>query len=375
MHAELDDTELQLRDSLARWLADRPDRSGRGRADAEPGAPPWRDLARDLGLLGAGFPEAAGGLGGGLRAHLLIAETLGEALAAEPYLSAAVIAGGLLHRDGGQRAAALCRRLIEGEALVAWAHVEPGMRGDPAEGAAVAATLRRDGGAWRLDGHKTLVQAAPWATHLLASARGEDGGLRLVLLNAAASGVTRRDLRALDGGWSSELRFDAVRIADTDLLFGGADATAEVVRALDEATLGVCAEALGVTRRLLADTVAHAHERRQFGAPIASFQVLQHRIADMHIAREQAEALTWAVVGQMDAPRPQRALAVSSAKVAVNRACRIVGQGAVQIHGAMGITEELAVGRFFRRATQIECQFGSTRQHLRRIDGLQQGGA
>ena len=266
----------------------------------------------------------------------------------------------------------LLSHLIEGDALSAWAHPEPGTRGDPDGAGERATTLRRDGGGWRLDGRKTQVHAAPWATHFVVSATSETDERLLVLIDAGTEGIARRDLRALDGGWSSELAFDGVSVASDARLFGGAEASGELARALDEATLAVCAESLGVMQRLLSDSLAHARERRQFGVPIATFQVLQHRIADMHMAREQAEALVWAVAEREAwSSAPHRALAVSSAKVTVNRACRVVGQGAVQIHGAMGVTEELAAARFFRRATQIERQFGSTHVHLQRIERLQ----
>ncbi|MBI5256905.1 MAG: acyl-CoA dehydrogenase family protein [Burkholderiales bacterium] len=369
MITDLDDTRAALRDSLARYLAERVDPGTQARADLPPPAPLWRGLAQDLGLLGAGFPEDAGGLGGGLAEHLLILQTLGGALAAEPYLSSALIAGGVLQRCGGEAARALLAQLIEGDALLAWAHGEPGQRSGMQ---AVASTLERTTDGWRLHGRKRAVQGAPWATHLLVTAQ-QGGEPALMLVPAETPRLVRRDLRGLDGGWASEIQFDGVVLPDAAVLLSGPAARAGIERALDEAALGACAEALGLMRRLLDDTIAHARERRQFGAPLASFQVLQHRIADMHIAYVQAEALTWSLADTMDAPAPERMGAVSAAKVTVGRALRCVGQGAVQIHGAMGVTEELAVGRCFRRATQLERLFGSTEQHLLRIAALQRG--
>ena len=355
------DTEQALRDSLVRWLGDHVDPALQARADLPPTPPPWRALAQDLGLLGAGLPEAVGGMGGGLRAHLLVLQTLGEALCAEPYLSSALIGGQALQATPAP--AVRLPALISGECLIAFAHLEPGSRGDADP---LQTELRRDGPGWRLHGHKTGVAVAEWATHLVVSARCE-GEPVVLCLAAHAPGVSGRHGRSLDGGSASSLRFDAVPVPASDRL-GGAGLLQLL---LDLATLGVCAEALGVTQRLLDDTLAHARTRRQFGAPIASQQVLQHRLADMHIARVQAQALTWAVAAAFDQATPaQRSLAVSSAKVAAAEACRLVGQGAVQIHGAMGVTEELAAGRWFRRATQIEGQFGSRLQHLRRIDHL-----
>lgn len=364
---DLTDTEQALRDSLSHWLADHLDLALQGREDRPPQPPLWRALATDLGLLGAGLPERAGGLGvgqgGGLRDQLIVLRTLGEWLAAEPYAGSAVVGGAALQAAATPAADALLARLVTGEALFAFAHLAPGARGG-ADG--LRCTLRRDGARWRLDGRKSGVVAAPWATHLIVSAV-RDGEAAVACVDAQSPGLQRRDLRALDGGAASELAFDAVPVA-ADAMLGGA---ALLDRLLDTATLAACAEALGVLQRLVADTTDHLRTRRQFGQPLAAFQVLQHRLADMHIHRIQAEALTWAVAGGFEsASPPERALAVSAAYLAVGRACRSVGQGAVQLHGAMGVTEELAAARFARRALQIEVQNGGRALHLQRIDRL-----
>lgn len=358
---------LALGDSLARFRADQPDLAGRGL---------WWGLARELGVLGAALPEAQGGLGGGWAEHAAILQALGETMGAEPYLGSALVAAGALQRSATPRAEAVLAGLAGGEVLPAWAHDEPGQRGGAA---AVACTLQPAGGGWRLAGRKRAVASGPVATHFVVSARrtggpGAAAGLDLVLVDAGAAGVQRRDLKGLDGQPISELQFDGVAVAADALLAPPGEARAAIAQALDDETLGLCAEALGLTQRLLHDTIAHARERKQFGQPLAAFQVLQHRIADMHIARELATALTQAVVTRLAGGSPitedERSHAVSSAKVAVDRALRTVGQGAVQIHGAMGVTEELAAGRLFRRATQILQSGGSTLWHLRRVDRL-----
>lgn len=375
---EFDDTEQALRDSLRRWLADHTDAALQGRADLPPSAPVWGALARELGLLGAGLPEAVGGLGvgpgGGLRTQLLVLQTLGEALAAEPYLSSALVGAAALQAAGTPAALALLGGVIEGTQLLALAWHEPGGRGGDEPPA--CQLQRAPGGAgWRLTGRKSGVVAAGVATQLLVSASGEQGPV-LVCVPAGAAGIGVRMVRTLDGGSAGELQFDGVALG-ADAVLGGPELLAELQ---DRATLGACAEALGVTQRLLADTLEHLQTRRQFGQPLAAFQVLQHRVADMHIARLQAEALTWAVAAGYEAASAresahERALAVSSAKVATGRACRVVGQGAMQLFGAMGVTEELAAGRWARRALQIELGFGDSRRHLRRIDRLLVAGA
>ncbi|WP_390348470.1 acyl-CoA dehydrogenase family protein [Variovorax boronicumulans] len=371
---EQDDTLAMLRDSLARYLDDQHGFEQRlhALAAADDAPPPfWQGLASDLGLLGAALPESQGGLGLGLAAHLALMPTLGGALAAEPYLSTLVIGAGLLQRQPGAMADALLARVVAGQAVLAFAHDEPHSRHARDD---VRTTLVREAnGRLRLDGRKAVVQAAPWASHLIVTARS-DKGLSLLVVPKDAPGVQLRAYRTRDGGRAADIAFEAVRLNADALLGEEGAALPQIEQALDEATLAVCAESIGILRRLMRDTLDYVRQRKQFGVPISSFQVLQHRLADMHMALEQADALT-ASVGEAlgtGTTASERARAVSSAKVAVAKACRAVGQGAVQLHGGMGMTEELAVGHYVRRATLIEGQFGPPAWHLRRVAQLQQ---
>jgi alkylation response protein AidB-like acyl-CoA dehydrogenase len=368
-------TQAMMRDSLLRYLDEQYGFEARLRAlAAAVHEPPilWRGLSHDLGILGASFPETLGGLGGGVSENQLIMEALGGALASEPYLSTVVIGGGLLRRVGSSVAETLIPRIIDGEAVFAFAHVEPPGRFELVD---LLTTLSPSGTGFTLDGRKAVVQNAPWATHLVVTARsrrthGETDGLSVLVIDRDWPGVAMREYPTRDGGQAAEIRFDGVRVS-RDALIGEEGAASPLLeQVIDEATLAVCAEAIGVLRRLMTDTLAYARERKQFGVPLASFQALQHRIADMFMALEQADALTQSVASQLDAPPLQRGRAVSSAKVAVCKACRAVGQGAVQIHGAMGLTEELAIGHYFRRATVIESLFGTLDFHLRRYGQL-----
>lgn len=376
LQAEREHTLAMLVDSLSRYLGERFDLDQRLRSLAEAtDAPPafWSGLARELGLLGAALPEAQGGLGGGMAVHLAVMQALGGALAGEPYLSSIVIGAGLLQRQPGAFSDALLADAVEGRAVLTFAHAEPEGRD---ERAAVRTRLVRDAEGYEIDGHKAVVHAAPWATHLIVSARssGEPGdaeGLSLIVVERDAPGVQLRPYALRDGTRAAELRLERVRVPAGALLGREGEALPQIEQALDEATLAVCAEAVGVLRRLLADTLDYVRQRKQFGVSIASFQVLQHRLADMHMALAQAEALTQAVLEAMDGTADERARAVSSAKVAVARACKAVGQGAVQLHGGMGMTEELAIGHYFRRATLIESQFGPAAWHLRRVARLE----
>jgi len=369
------ETLAMLRDSLARYLDDHHGFEQRLKqlAAADDAPPPfWRGLARDLDLLGAALPAAQGGLGLGLAAHFALMPVLGAALAAEPYLSTLVLGAGLLQRHPGAAADALLRRVMTGQAVLAFAHDEPHSRHDRAD----VRTRLQPGpaGGWRLDGHKAVVHCAPWAGHLIVSARhGDEGGLSLVVVPRDAAGVRLRAYPTRDGGRAADVRFDDVQVPADALLGLPGQALPQIEQALDEATLAVCAEAIGVMQRLMRDTLDYVRQRKQFGVPIASFQVLQHRLVDMQLALTQAEALTLAVAEEAGRSvcAVARARAVSSAKVAVAKACRVVSQGAVQLHGGMGMTEELAVGHYARRATLIEGQFGPPSWHLRRVAQLQ----
>jgi alkylation response protein AidB-like acyl-CoA dehydrogenase len=299
-------------------------------------------------------------------------EVLGGALASEPYLSTVVIGGGLLRRVGGNIAENLIPRIINGDVVFGFAHVEPPGRFDVSD---LRTSLSPEGDGFRLDGCKAVVQNAPWATHLVVTARSNPGhtgaaGVSVVLVDPGSPGVVMREYSTRDGGRAAEIRFDRVRVSRDALVGKDGTALPLLEQVVDEATLAVCAEAVGVLRRMMIGTLDYARERKQFGVPIASFQALQHRMADMFMALEMADALSRGVVAYLDAPRDQRGRAVSSAKVAICKACRAVAQGAIQIHGAMGLTEELAIGHYFRRATVLESLYGSLDFHLRRYEHL-----
>lgn len=373
-----EDTLAMLQDSLARYLEDRHGFDARLAAlrAADTAPPPfWHGLARELDLLRAALPEAQGGLGLGLAAHLAVMETLGASLAAQPYLATMVLGAGLLQRHPGAAADALLAQVVEGRAVLAFAHGEAEGRHSRSW---VQTRLARAGAGWRLDGRKAVVHAAPWASHFIVSARSEGApdaahGLSLLLVPRDTPGLSLRAYPLRDGDRAAELAFDNVQLPATALLGEAGMALPQIEQALDEATLAVCFESLGVLRRLLRDTLDYVRQRKQFGVALSSFQVVQHRLADMHMALEQAVALTGQVGARLAAggvAPAERARAVSSAKVAAGKACKAVGQGAVQLHGGMGMTEELAVGHYMRRATLIEGLFGPVSWHLRRVADL-----
>ena len=369
----LSDTQALMQDSLSRWLQDHAPFERRAGLLATPEAitPLWTGLTQSLGLLGAALPEESGGLGGGLADHLVILQALGHALLPEPYAACVVTGAGLLQRLPGERPRQLLAGVADGTVRPVLAALEPSARHDLSQ---VSTTVRSvDGASW-LSGRKAVVRAAPYATHWLVSARDEAGTLRLALVRPDASGISRRDLRLADGGWAAELAFDATP-AEALLGDAGTDLLPLLLQAADEALLAAGAEAVGVMQRLMHDTLDYVRQRKQFGTAIANFQVLQHRMVDMFMNVEQSVSMTYMATLKLDESDAERAKAVSAAKVQIGKACKFVGQNAIQIHGGMGMTDELAVGHYFKRATMIEGLFGSVDHHLRRYETLSFGKA
>jgi alkylation response protein AidB-like acyl-CoA dehydrogenase len=363
-----------LRDGLTKFLASRYD-LGTSRACVKTGAgwqpEIWRALAQDLGVLGATLPESAGGTGGGPAELMVIAEALGYALVVEPFVDTAVLGAGLLHRGGGPRAAEVLAGIVDGAAVTAFAATEAGPDLN-----AVATTARRHGDGWVLDGAKSVVTSAPIATHLIVTARTggnptDRDGISLFLVDPAAPGITAHPLRTVDDRVAADLVFEGVRLPADALLGAEGGAWPLIEHVVDEATAAVCAEALGCMRKVLADTVEYTRQRTQFGQPISRFQVLQHRMVDMYLEVEQAAAAVQLATSALEASdRAERARGVSAAKATTSRAARFVGQNAVQLHGGMGMTEELAVGHYFKRLTAFEYEFGTESVHLARYTAL-----
>ena len=327
----------------------------------------WQALATELGVLGASLPEDAGGLGGGAVENMVVMEQLGGAIFIEPYLESVVLAGALLKHSGWDQASDRLTKIGTGEAVFAFAQAEPQSRFDLHD---VGTAAKKPGDGWSLDGRKAVVHAAPWATHLLVTARTSGGprdreGVSLFLVGKAAAGVTTRDYPTVDGRRASEIQFDG---AAAELI--AEDAIELIERGVDEAIASACAEAVGVMRRMHRDTMDYARQRKQFGRPIADFQVLQHRMVDMFTAVEEAVSMTYYATLMLDAEPPARGRAVSAAKVQVGTALRHVGQEAVQIHGGIGMTNELALGWYFKRGTVLESLWGDVDHHLERFQRL-----
>jgi alkylation response protein AidB-like acyl-CoA dehydrogenase len=382
VHFNLSAEQQLLRDGLSRFLATRYTlESSRAAAKSGPGWQPeiWRSFAEELGILGATLPESVGGSGGCAVESMVIAEELGRSLVIEPYIDTVVVAGGLLQRVGGAAAAAVLEQICEGSAVVALAVTEAAT-GDHWEAMSTRAAHADDGEHWVITGAKTVVMDAPLATHLLIAARtggrpGDFSGISLFLTDFDAAtpppGLEIHGYRTIDDRRAADLAFDGLTLPATALIHD--DGWPLLSRARDEGAAAVCAEAVGLMRTVLADTVEYCKQRQQFGAPIGSFQVLQHRMVDMYMELEQSVAASCLAVLNLDAEPETRARAVSAAKATAGRAARFIGQNAVQLHGGMGMTEELAIGHYFKRLTALQYEFGTTDHHRARYALLTTG--
>jgi pimeloyl-CoA dehydrogenase small subunit len=372
--------QSMLRDTVASYLADNYTFDQRKAVLAkEPGWSPavWKAFAEELGILGAPFSEELGGLGGGPIENMIVMEEMGKALVVEPYLGTVVIGGGFLKHSGHPNAEALIGQIIAGEAIFAFAYAEPQGRYNLAD---LKTTAKTDGAGYVLNGHKAVVIGAPYATHLIVTARTGGGqrdaqGISVFIVPKDAKGVTTRDYPTVDGFRASEVYLEDVAVGADALVGPEGQALPLIEKVVDEAIAATCAEACGVLRKLHEGTLEYTKQRKQFGQPISSFQVLQHRMVDMFINVEQAVSMTYMATIKLSEADAERSKAASAAKVQIGKAAKFVGQNAIQLHGGMGMTDEMAIGHYFKRATMIESQFGSTDHHLARYEFLSLGQA
>jgi pimeloyl-CoA dehydrogenase small subunit len=373
------DEQSMLRDTVASYLADHYSFDQRRAALAkEPGWRPevWKAFAEELGILGAPFSEELGGLGGGPIENMIVMEEMGKALVVEPYLGTVVIGGGFLKHSGHPNAEAMIAQIIAGEAIFAFAYAEPQGRYNLAD---LKTTAKKDGGSYVLNGHKAVVIGAPYATHLIVTARTGGGqrdaqGVSVFIVPKDAPGVTTRDYSTVDGFRASEVILENVKVGADALVGPEGQALPLVEKVVDEAIAATCAEACGVLTKLHEGTLEYTRQRKQFGQPISAFQVLQHRMVDMFIQVEQSVSMTYMATIKLADDR-ERTKAAAAAKVQIGKACKFVGQNAIQLHGGMGMTDEMAIGHYFKRATMIESAFGSTDHHLARYEFLSLGQA
>jgi alkylation response protein AidB-like acyl-CoA dehydrogenase len=357
-----------LADSVDRFLADHYSFEQRRRRLAggptDPGC--WAQMA-ELGWLGLPFAEALGGFGGGWLDVALLMQRFGRALVVEPYLGNVVLAGGLLERLGsaGQQQRWLSP-MIEGRCQLALAYGERAARH---EWQRVRTIARPHGDGVELHGHKTLVWGGATANVFIVLARDDlaDDALSLFVVERGSPGLSCEPITTVDGRAAAELSLDAVPVSAGQRLGLAGQALPEVARVVDAAAALGCAEGIGVLEVLFTGTLEYLKQRLQFGRPLASNQALQHRLVDMHTLLREAQGMAHFAVSALEADAASRGRAVALAKVHVGEALRHVGQEAVQLHGAIGTTDEFPISHHFKRATALSLMFGDVDHHRARL--------
>ena len=333
----------------------------------------WGHMA-ELGWLGVSVPDQFGGTGGGPVETMVLMEAFGAGLVVEPYLPSVVLGGNLLTLAGSEaQQQALLPALVAGDLKLAFAWIEAQSGYDLFD---VGTRAARGDGGYVIDGTKGVVLGAATADKLIVSARTNGSsrdrdGIGLFLVDRGADGVTLRGYPTVDGLRAAEVSFVNVTVADDAVIGepGGALATIEAVA--ERAIAALCAEAVGVMDVIVRSTTEYLKTRKQFGRPIGSFQALQHRLVDMVMAGEEARSMMYVAtlrLGERDAR--VRRKAISGAKYLVGKHGRTIGQSAIQLHGGMGMTDEMPVGHYFKRLTMIDVMFGDESWHLKRFAAL-----
>jgi len=335
----------------------------------------WRSLA-DLGLTALNVPEAYGGLNASPVDTMLVMNALGEGLVVEPFLSAAVLTPALVARLGDEKVAAeLFAGIASGERIVIVAHQEPRARG---ELQFVSTRAEKSGDGYVLDGHKAVIAHGGAADELLLTARtsgqpGDSDGVSVFRVDPKAAGVTVKSYGTIDGQRAADIQLTGVKVAASSRVGAEGKAFAAVEAAHEIALSALCAEAVGIMKAINATTLDYTKNRKQFGVPIAKFQVLQHRMADMFLHSEQATSMSYlAAIKCIDPDADERRRSLAAAKVIIGQAGRFVGQQAIQLHGGMGMTDELMVSHHFKRLTAIDLTFGDTDFHTQKFIALSQ---
>jgi len=379
MDFKLSDEQQQLRDTLVRFVQKDYSFEKRKAILKSPDGfsrEAWKQLA-DMGLTALGLPEEHGGLPGTAVDTMVVMEVFGRGLVVEPYLATVVLGAGLVAKAGSDaQQAAILPKVAAGELLLALAHDETGARYEVEHVATTAKTPDRStrgqaqGDAYVLNGAKTVVLHGAQADRLIVSARTsgtvrDEKGVSLFLADRKAPGVAVRDNPTHDGQRAAEITLKNVR---GELLGKEGQGVTLLEHAQARAVAALCAEAVGNMAALVEITLSYIKTRKQFGVPIGSFQVLQHRMADMLMSVEQARSMMYLAATKADATDvADRQRSISAAKALIGQAARFVGQQAVQLHGGIGVTDEVNVSHYFKRLTLINATFGDADHHLGRF--------
>jgi alkylation response protein AidB-like acyl-CoA dehydrogenase len=371
MNFDYNEEQQLLADSVRRFLAkDYGFEARRKIVASKDGWSPsvWATLT-EMGLTGLPFSPDYGGFGGGAVDLMGVMEAAGDALLVEPYLATVGLGAQFVARAGSDaQKRAILPAVVEGKLKMAFAHTEKGARYNLAKVGAKARNVGGAGGGWEITGEKVVVLGAPAADKLAVSANTEKG-LSLFLVDSSSKGLKIRPYVTLD----EQRAGDVVLSGAKGELLGTEGAALPVIEeVMDFATALICAEAVGAMKFACDTTLEYLKTRKQFGVPIGTFQALQHRMVDMYVSYEQAKSMACLAASKSDSPvdAKDRARAISAAKIKIADNCRHVSQEAIQLHGGMGMTEEMKVSHTFRRLTMIAQQFGDAEHHLARFAAL-----
>jgi alkylation response protein AidB-like acyl-CoA dehydrogenase len=364
MDFSFSEEQQMLRESARRFIYERYDFEHRKQVRASRDGwsrELWLQLG-ELGLLAINIPEEDGGIGAGPVGTMLVSNVVGEGLLLEPFLSSAVVATRAIVQIGSsEQRQRWLPSMASGELVAVLAHDESGSRLDTM---AVETTAVAHADGWRISGAKSLVYHAPAANLLLVSA-SVDSELGLFAVPADAAGVTLSSYTTVDDQRAADVALNGVHVPRAARLGGEIRDSLQAV--LDYGLAALCAEAFGCMERIFGATTSYSRSRIQFGVPIASFQALQHRMADMLMHLEQSRSMSYLATSRCAGSDSQaRSVALSAAKALMGQAARYLGQQAVQLHGGMGMTDELDVSHCFRRLLAFELRYGTTDQHLER---------
>jgi len=369
MNFELSEEQKMIQQSVERFVQENYDLPKRVELSSQdPGYSKdyWNSMA-ELGWLGLPFNEEDGGFGGNQIDTLVIMEQFGKGLVLEPFIANIVLGGGAIQMGGSEELKnEMLSSLIEGSKQLALAYAEQQSRFDLED---VATSARQEGDKYIINGQKSMVLNAESADHIVVVARTNGGqvdeeGITLFLVDSDSKGLERNNFPTVDGLRASEITFENVEV-NSDRMIGEIDKGFSILRTItNNAILALCAEAVGAMEVLYKDTVEYTQQREQFDHPLSDFQVLQHRMVDMFMEYEQCKSLLFRATMEtiQDPDMAQRT--IHALKHLIGKSGIFVGENAVQLHGGMGVTEELRVGHFFKRLLVIDSQFGNADFHL-----------
>lgn len=376
MDFNLSEEQQMLKDSVDRFVQDDYDFEARRKlanSDAGYSEDNWKTFA-ELGWLAVGLPEDQGGFGGPIET-MVIMEAIGRGLITEPYLPTVILGGGLVAEAGSDdQKNEILPAIAEGGLKMAFAYAEPTSRFNLAD---VTTKAEKSGDGWKLSGHKSVVYGAAAADKIIVSARTSGGqrdrdGISLFIVDNNASGLSRRDYPTADGLRASEVMLEGVEVGADALLGAEGQAMGAIEKVVDHGIAALCAEAVGCMEVLKDETNEYLKTRKQFGVPIGKFQVLQHRMVDCFIELEQSRSMAYMVTLKLDEDNTERRKAATAAKAQIGKGGTFVGAQSVQMHGGMGMTDELKISHYYKRLMQIDTMFGNRDWQLKQFAALTQ---